>query len=434
MLCLAYSPMMVPAHGGGREAATPPPRSPPDVGGRVSGGEKGKHGASDPKASAQSADEGVGAGVSSVGMSSASPFSASAKITDQEEESKANVRAVGGGEAGGEAAAAAVMSVSSWEAVDPLDPAAATEKMLSLSFMSSLSSMATPPTAVDGTAGSGGSGGIGFRPDADEHKAGGTKKNGVLPPPPSFSTGGGWAHPRRDGSGTPLVLLASASRDRLVHIFDASLSSSCGGRGAGAATTAAASASAFLKSDGGLRVVGGGAGGVTAVGQARVGAREGLGGLDARLSGKVAAMNAGVEADIAAAGFPLLKTLDSHSGSVTAVKFTRDGKRCAGLLVYSLCVEVVYHTGSSLTTERLSVLFAFVRWWGLSEACATMKHETVVSASTERRKGRRDILSPIGGSKTLPLHSYSHFRLVTKRRKGKASLLVGNQVPVVLTI
>ena len=332
MLCLAYSPMMVPAHGGGRGAATPPPRSPPDVGGRVSGGEKGKHGAGDTEALAQSADEGVGTGVSSVGMSSAS-----AKITDQEGDSKANVRADGGGEAGSEAAA--VMSVSSWEAVDPLDPAAAAEKMLSLSFMSSLSSMATPPTAVDGTAGSGGSGGIGFRPDADEHKASGTNKNGVLPPPPSFSTGGGWAHPRRDASGTPLVLLASASRDRLVHIFDASLSSSCGGRGAGAATTPAASASAFLKSDGGLRVGGGGAGGVTAVGQARVGAREGLGGLDARLSGKVAAMNAGVGADIAvvaAAGFPLLKTLDSHSGSVTAVKFTRDGKRCAGLLVCSL--------------------------------------------------------------------------------------------------
>ncbi|CAM9980028.1 unnamed protein product, partial [Sphacelaria rigidula] len=30
----------------------------------------------------------------------------------------------------------------------------------------------------------------------------------------------------------------------------------------------------------------------------------------------------------AASCYPLLKTLDNHSSSVTAVKFSRDGKRC----------------------------------------------------------------------------------------------------------
>lgn len=144
-------------------------------------------------------------------------------------------------------------------------------------------------------------------------------------------------HHRQRDCGAPLVLLASASRDRLVHVFDASLSSSGGARGGGArcaeaATEATASTSAFSAS-------GGVTGGAVAAGQAREGGAAGLNGFDARFSfsGKAAAVNAGAgvgagtaaeTAAVAVAGFPLLKTLDSHSGSVTAVKFTKDGKRC----------------------------------------------------------------------------------------------------------
>lgn len=85
------------------------------------------------------------------------------------------------------------------------------------------------------------------------------------------------------GEGNPaLVLLASASRDRLVHVFDASANPAARGR------------------DGTVK--------------RKVAEGIGSGGLHRSAA--------------RASCYPLLKTLDNHSSSVTAVKFSRDGKRC----------------------------------------------------------------------------------------------------------
>lgn len=334
VLCLAYSPMMVPAYGGGR-GATPPPRSPPDGSGEGLSGDEQKHGTNEARVS-PAAEEGPGGG-GSVGVLSSSSSMFSASINSAGREGNADGAGVGGG---------AAMSVSSWEAVDALDPAGAAEKMLSLSFMSSLQSMTAPKvdgnyeggvTTADGGSGGCGGGGGSVRSSADEQGAGtitsgvlgeGAKRGGLVAPP-SVSTGGGWAHHRSDCGGAPLVLLASASRDRLVRIFDASLSSR-GIRGPEAAALAATSASASLES-GGVRIGGGAGGGSVAMRFGIEGAVEEPSDLGGSPTGKatVTSTGAGVGAETAAAsGFPLLKTLDSHSGSVTAVKFTKDGKRC----------------------------------------------------------------------------------------------------------
>lgn len=96
-----------------------------------------------------------------------------------------------------------------------------------------------------------------------------------------------------------LVLLASASRDRLVHIFDASTSLST------------------HKSQGCCSSTAGGDG-------------DGVG------FGLATEMELGEQGDAckrtrlgeAICKYSLLKTLENHSGAVTAVKFAKDGSRC----------------------------------------------------------------------------------------------------------
>ncbi|CBJ30084.1 conserved unknown protein [Ectocarpus siliculosus] len=133
---------------------------------------------------------------------------------------------------------------------------------------------------------------------------------------------------------SPLVLLASASRDRLVRVFDASRSpfvysagAGVGGRGAGggsgaseAATTAARGSAAACAEN----VVAHRSSRGKEAGQP--GARENAANTDATAAPGGAA-ETGVGAASEAAGLPLLTTLDSHTGSVSAVKFSKDGKR-----------------------------------------------------------------------------------------------------------
>lgn len=358
VLCLAYSPMMVPSFGG--RGATPPPlRSPPDGGGRgVSGGEEGKHGTGETKTSA-AAEGGAGTGASA-GVSSSSPllssmFSASAMVAhgvQREGKTDGRVGVAGGARVG----AGAAKSVSSWEAVDPLDPAGAAEKMLSLSFISSLSSLAAPTADRNGDGGAATAGGGGSsRPDADGQGAP-ANESGVLGErtgedglgTPSVSEGDRRPHDQHDCC-APLVLLASASRDSLVHVFDASLSSrrgaTSGGRGGAEAATAAALTASASSERGGARVGGGGGVGGATTGLATAG------GVEARLSGNAIAVNTGARgtAAAAAAGFPLLKTLDSHSGSVTAVKFSKDGKRCVPKPELFFCLVESYFAPRTIT-------------------------------------------------------------------------------------
>lgn len=85
----------------------------------------------------------------------------------------------------------------------------------------------------------------------------------------------------REKGDTALVLLASASRDRLVHVFDAS-----------------ASRGWMDPADG-----------------------------DGERRGDAGKGDCGGEGGYKSC-YPLLKTLDNHSSSVTAVKFSKDGKRC----------------------------------------------------------------------------------------------------------
>lgn len=94
-----------------------------------------------------------------------------------------------------------------------------------------------------------------------------------------------------------LVLLASASRDRQVHVFDASANPHA------CRLASEAPASEGDTADVGFR------GETEAGNQARR--------RDRSRSGEERA-----------SGFPLLKTLENHSGSVTAVRFSKDGKRC----------------------------------------------------------------------------------------------------------
>lgn len=97
----------------------------------------------------------------------------------------------------------------------------------------------------------------------------------------------------------PVVLLASASRDHLVRIFDASgIGYPCAGVDSGARR----------RPHGGVSCVDGGGGDGT--GERGLAGEEG-GGQESRGRGCL----------------PLLKTLDDHSSSVTAVKFSKDGKR-----------------------------------------------------------------------------------------------------------
>lgn len=94
-----------------------------------------------------------------------------------------------------------------------------------------------------------------------------------------------------------LVLLASASRDRQVHVFDASANPHA------RRLESEAPASEGDTSDVGFR-------------------------------GETEAGNQAKRRDRSRSGeetttcFPLLKTLENHSGSVTAVRFSKDGKRC----------------------------------------------------------------------------------------------------------
>ncbi|CAN0050576.1 unnamed protein product, partial [Scytosiphon promiscuus] len=235
--------------------------------------------------------------------------------------------------------------VGSWEAVDPLDPPGTAQKMLSLSLATSLSSsvsagqeMIAVGSSRGGAGGSvagrgdesyivgerdgrGGQGCQGVSRKSEEQRAGGSGK-GVAGG--DGDSGGDLARPKaptgsRQSAGRldcrPLVLLASASRDRLVHVFDASRHPHpCdeGGRHGGDPVVAAA-AKIASESGGtsGLREKGDGAAAAGAGKKAAAAARDGA-------SGRVG---------VTAAGYPLLKTLDSHTGSVTAVKFSKDGKR-----------------------------------------------------------------------------------------------------------
>lgn len=342
VLCLAFSPMMVPSGGSGRGAA-PPPRSPPDSG----DGETGRNGVGDAKASPD-AEEGAGRAVSpGTRSSSSTSFAATAAAANSARQERKSEGHAGGGVSVGDGGE--LRSVSAWEAVDPLDPAGAAERMLSPS------SLAAPRTDGNGASGdvttinggsSGSRGGGGERSAGESRSAGDggeAEDRGLVPPSAAWRGGGPESQRHQSDSCAPLVLLASASRDRLVHVFDASLSSRGargGGRGAVAETAAATPPSASATTtasfeSGGVYMRGraGGGGGGAAGAQARDGLAGGPAGVEARASGEATTATATAEVGAAAMaaaapGLPLVKTLDSHSGSVTAVKFTKDGKRC----------------------------------------------------------------------------------------------------------
>ncbi|CAM9720676.1 unnamed protein product, partial [Laminaria digitata] len=192
----------------------------------------------------------------------------------------------GGGLKGvhGEAAGAGTgEAVLRWEAIDPLDPLAAEKLLLRRA------GAAGNRGSSSGSGGGGGRGGGGGQGD------GGAKGN-------------------PDDDRQPLVLLASASRDRLVRVFDASSTlSKCDGckqvdgrRGDILGDTEAGPRA-------GIKVAGGGVGGDVEGG--------GGGGGSGVWDGD------GAAGAVAAGCFPLVKTLDYHTGSVTAVKFSKDGKR-----------------------------------------------------------------------------------------------------------
>ncbi|CAB1119878.1 unnamed protein product [Ectocarpus sp. CCAP 1310/34] len=320
VLCLAYSPLMVPAPCGGRRSSTSPtPPSSPDTGG-VSGDNR-ERGAGD------GGDAGGAKSLSSTGtvLVEAPPPSST---------SRSRIRAARG--------------VGAWEAVDPLDPDGAAKMILSLSLMSS-SSPASSATAAAVPSEMGRKAG-GREGDADmshDDVIGRERVEGYPERKECRGNEGGEGEDARSDDAcaplqqsqtgdsarrSPLVLLASASRDRLVRVFDASRSPSVcsagvGGRGAGGgsgaseAATPAARGSAAACADNGVahRSSRGKKAG-------QLGARENATNTDATAAPGVAA-ETGVGAASEAAGLPLLLTLDSHTGPVGAVKFSKDGKR-----------------------------------------------------------------------------------------------------------
>lgn len=316
VLCLAYSPMMIPTAAGGSSTTTLPPRSYPDCGNVTS-----------EKKTPPSAEGGSGTGVSVAAMSSSSssPFFASQN----------SAVSAGAATRANALCGSAPRIVSSWEAVDPLDPAAAADKMLSLSLMSSsVPSVSESKTGGSGGAGEPDQGGSGCVSTGADERLGkrdtdvehGNHEADSIGVRPNAELTGERQHQR---DCLPLVLLASASRDRLVHVFDASAPSRSGGA---ATTTATAAAFSPGESDdigssaGRSREAGGRAGREEIEMAKSSGAEtENSGGTKKANSG-AAAETAGVQAAVAA-GFPLLKSLDSHSGSVTAAKFSKDGKR-----------------------------------------------------------------------------------------------------------
>ncbi|CAM9266437.1 unnamed protein product [Ectocarpus sp. 12 AP-2014] len=327
VLCLAYSPLMVPAPCGGRSSSTSPtPPSPTDTGGVSSDNRE--------RAARDGGDAGGAKSLSSTGTvlgATPPPSSISSRIL-------------------------AARGVGAWDAVDPLDPDGATKKMLALSLMSS---SLPPPSEVTATAvmsgpgrnagGREGDAGISHDdvigrerdegcPERKECRGneGGEGEGGEGEDARSNDACAPRQQSQTDDSTrrSPLVLLASASRDRLVRVFDASRSpfaysagAGVGGRGAGggsgaseAATMAAqGSAAACAENDVAHRSSRGKEDG-------QLGARENATNTDATAAPGRAA-ETGVGAASEAAGLPLLTTLDSHTGSVSAVKFSKDGKR-----------------------------------------------------------------------------------------------------------
>lgn len=164
-----------------------------------------------------------------------------------------------GARSGGGTGAEALMAPSQrWRAIDPLDPGAREDLAHARGDGDSSSSSTTTSSSCSSSSNSSSVQGV----DNVDH--GGGKGSSVL------------------------VLLASASRDRLVHIFDAS---------ANPTITAA--------------------GGMAKVAESS---------RDYVSTGRRPAAAARCR-------YPLLKTLDNHSSSVTAVKFSKDGQRCELLQV-----------------------------------------------------------------------------------------------------
>lgn len=314
VLCLAYSPLMVPAPGGGRSSSTSPtPRSPPDTSG----------------ASGDDRERGAGDSGDAVGAKSLS--------------SSGNVL-VGMLPPSSICSTGAARGVVAWDAVDPLDPVGAAKKILSLSLMSSSSppssaTAAAVPSEMDRNAG-GREGGDGIGRERDEgcpeRKEGRRNEGGEGEDPRSNDACVPRQQSQTDDSirRSPLVLLASASRDRLVRVFDASRSpfvygagAGVGGRGAGGGSGASKAATMAARGSAaayGENCVAHGSSKGKEAGQ--LGAREKMTNTDATVApGGAAAM--GVGAAIEVAGLPLVTTLDSHTGSVSAVKFSKDGKR-----------------------------------------------------------------------------------------------------------
>lgn len=311
VLCLAYSPLMVPAPCGGRSSSlSPTTPSPPDTGG-VSGDNR-ERGAGDGE------DAGGAKSLSSTGtvlVATPPPSSICSRIS-------------------------AARGMGAWDAVDPLDPDGAAKKILSLSLMSSSS----PPSsataaAVPSEMGRNAGGREGDAGISHDDVIGRERDEGYPERKECRGNEGGEGEDARSNDAcaprqqsqtddstrrSPLVLLASASRDRLVRVFDASRSpivySAGAGVGGRAATTAARGSAAACARNGVAHRSSRG----KEAGQ--LGAREDATNTDATAAPGGAA-ETGVGAASEAAALPLLTTLDSHTGSVSAVKFSKDGKR-----------------------------------------------------------------------------------------------------------
>ncbi|CAM9937562.1 unnamed protein product [Ectocarpus sp. 6 AP-2014] len=320
VLCLAYSPLMVPAPCGGRSSSTSPTPPSPDNGGVW--GDNRERGAGD------GGDASGAKSLSSTGtvlVATPPPSSSSSRIS-------------------------AARGVGAWDAVDPLDPDGAAKKILSLSLMSS----SLPPSSATAAA----------VPSEMGRNAGGREGDASIshndvvdrerderyPERKEFRGNEGRegedarssdaCAPRQQSQTddsirrSPLVLLASASRDRLVRVFDASRSpfvysawAGVGGRGAGGGSGACEAAKTAAQGSAAACAENGVAHRSSRGKEARQpGARENAANTDATAApGGAAETGAGAASE--AAGLPLLTTLDSHTGSVSAVKFSKDGKR-----------------------------------------------------------------------------------------------------------